>query len=474
MMSALLRRELHAPTVVASRTYPLCIGADTRLYIHVEHDAHESKLPTDNGTAAVEQGRIVHLIRIDASVDALSAPDAVMRVLSPCVPYTHPSQEPNDNSLVARAQRMAQASLNKDLTFVQVWTCLYAFFTLWPDQEWFVLTSDEQDPWRLPLLASGLAIPHPAHVNASHNVSSTPQAHAHAHGHAPLLVSRAAFWQGAGPFGPSIWVPTLEPGTTFPVVLGTHKLSAHGVTTTSLHPFRAPAKTMDTGVAATGLPIYRRFIPELGQTLIFRCASSASDMDVDLLHKWHATERVNTGWRQDMPREAHKKYLEEQEASSDSLALIGEWDGEPFGYMEVYYAKESALRTYFDAGDFDRGFHALVGEERFRGPHRVRSWMGSLIHMLFLLDPRTMRVVSEPRASNVKMVEYECLCGGHVEKVCGNDLNCLLFVTNTRAQLIDLPHKRAALVYIPRERFFQLCALGPLPGNSSHDASRSA
>ena len=175
-----------------------------------------------------------------------------------------------------------------------------------------------------------------------------------------------------------------------------------------------------------------------------------------------------------MPREAHKKYLEEQEASSDSLALIGEWDGEPFGYMEVYYAKESALRTYFDAGDFDRGFHALVGEERFRGPHRVRSWMGSLIHMLFLLDPRTMRVVSEPRASNVKMVEYECLCGGHVEKVCGNGLNCLLLVTNTCAQLIDLPHKRAALVYIPRERFFQLCALGPLPSNSSHDASRSA
>ena len=101
-----------------------------------------------------------------------------------------------------------------------------------------------------------------------------------------------------------------------------------------------------------------------------------------------------------MPREAHKKYLEDLEASSDHIPLIAEWNGEAFGYMEIYYAKETSLRTYYDAGDFDRGFHALVGEEKFHGPHRVRSWMGSLIHMLFLLDPRTMRVVSEPRASN--------------------------------------------------------------------------
>ncbi len=37
--------------------------------------------------------------------------------------------------------------------------------------------------------------------------------------------------------------------------------------------------------------------------------------------------------------------------------------------------------------------------------------------LCFLLNPRTERVVSEPRASNRKMVEYECLVGGHVEKV---------------------------------------------------------
>jgi len=71
--------------------------------------------------------------------------------------------------------------------------------------------------------------------------------------------------------------------------------------------------------------------------------------------------------------------------------------------------------------------------------------MGSLIHMVFLLDPRTNTVLAEPRASNARVVEYICSLGGHVHS------------------LIDLPHKRAALLLVPRQRFFQLCPVGPLP-----------
>lgn len=37
--------------------------------------------------------------------------------------------------------------------------------------------------------------------------------------------------------------------------------------------------------------------------------------------------------------------------------------------------------------------------------------------MMFLLQPRCELVVSEPRASNQLMIDYECLCGGQVEKV---------------------------------------------------------
>ena len=412
--SALIQPDIHAPVIVKPQLYALYVKENTRLDVHVQHDGEH-------------RGRTVHHLCIETNDDAFAVPH--VRVVAPCEPYTHPSEEPNDNSFAARALRMARVSLPLSLSLWQVWACTYVLFTLWPDQEHFVLEADGC-AWRKPLLASGLAFPHPDHIQQQdwlHNGT--------------LVVSRAAFWQGAGPGGPHVWVPFMETNAAFPMVQASYKCAPQGLAAAPLHPFRPPASDVTQ-------PLYRRYVPEVGQTLSFRCARSNCDADVDLLHTWHATDRVNTGWRQNMPREDHKKYLEDLEASSAHIPLIAEWNGEAFGYMEIYYAKETSLRTYYDAGDFDRGFHALVGEEKFRGPHRVRSWMGSLIHMLFLLDPRTMRVVSEPRASNTKMVEYECLCGGHVEK------------------LIDFPHKRAALVFIPRERFFQLCPLGPLPGRT--------
>lgn len=137
--------------------------------------------------------------------------------------------------------------------------------------------------------------------------------------------------------------------------------------------------------------------------------------------------------------------MQKNERNPYTIGLIGEWDGEPWGYVEIYYSKQSNLKDFYNAGQHDRGFHALVGEERFRGAHRVRSWMGSVVHMMFLLDPNTKQCVSEPRLSNTKMVEYEMMVGGNVEKV------------------VDFGHKRAALVVFGKERYFQLCPMGPLP-----------
>ncbi|WFD18133.1 hypothetical protein MCAP1_000345 [Malassezia caprae] len=420
-MSALLHPQLRAPVDVAPGSYALKIGTDTHVAIAVEH-------------AGEEQGRTMHTVRVRTEHGDLGVA-ASLQVLAPCAAYTHPSQEPDDNSVAARMRRAARVQMHADgeLSPLQAWTLVYVVFTLWPDQEAFVLARAPGTP-AAALLECGLAVPHPDGIQhrdwATHDV----------------IVPRAAFWQGAGPLGAAVWVPALAKGSPYPFLPATYGHAAQGLVSGVQHPLRPLKVGAWDASRESAEPVYRRYIPALKQTLTFRLARSQSDADVDLLHRWHATDRVRTGWRQDLPRAEHQAYLAAQEASSDSVALIGEWDGEPFGYVEIYYAKESNLCGFHDIHDFDRGFHALVGEERFRGPHRVRAWMGSVVHLLFFLDPRTTRVVSEPRASNTKMVEYECLCGGHVEK------------------LIDLPHKRAALVLFPRERFFQLCPLGPLPG----------
>ncbi|MGY0522986.1 GNAT family N-acetyltransferase, partial [Pseudomonas aeruginosa] len=83
----------------------------------------------------------------------------------------------------------------------------------------------------------------------------------------------------------------------------------------------------------------------------------------------------------------------------------------------------------------------LVGEEAHRGPHKVACWLSALVHYLFLDDPRSQRVVAEPRADNARMI-------GHMHNLC---FHC--------EKEFDFPHKRAALMIIGRERFFERCRL---------------
>ena len=74
----------------------------------------------------------------------------------------------------------------------------------------------------------------------------------------------------------------------------------------------------------------------------------------------------------------------------------------PFAYFEVYWVKEDTFGRALggECGMYDRGIHCLVGEQEFRGPHRVRVWLSALVHFCWLSDLRTERVFMEPRIDN--------------------------------------------------------------------------
>ncbi len=185
--------------------------------------------------------------------------------------------------------------------------------------------------------------------------------------------------------------------------------------------------------------VYRRFDVRLGAWISLRAV--VIEQDLERFSRWQNSARVARFWEEEGSLEQHRAFLEKLEADPHTLTLIGCFNDQPFAYFEAYWAKEDRISPFYDTSDYDRGIHMLVGEENHRGPHKVASWLSALVHYLFLDDPRTQRVVAEPRADNAKMIGYlqsQCF---HCEKE------------------FDFPHKRAALMVLGRERFFDRCVL---------------
>ncbi|MND34951.1 N(6)-hydroxylysine O-acetyltransferase [compost metagenome] len=185
--------------------------------------------------------------------------------------------------------------------------------------------------------------------------------------------------------------------------------------------------------------VYQRFDARLGARVSLRTLDI--EQDLARFNRWQNSPRVASFWQEEGSLEQHRQYLSKLEADPHTLTLIGCFDDQPFAYFEAYWAREDRIAPFYEAGDYDRGIHMLVGEENHRGPHKVASWLSALVHYLFLDDPRTQRVVAEPRADNAKMIGYMQEQRFHCEKE------------------FDFPHKRAALMVLGRERFFDRCAL---------------
>lgn len=196
-----------------------------------------------------------------------------------------------------------------------------------------------------------------------------------------------------------------------------------------------------------GETFYTRFIPSLGEYLSFRVASLSSRpvphdgpiynsgnsahrnesigqtmagdvaslgmSDVELLHKWMNDPRVAYSWGEDGPMEHQQRFLETGLKNKHSMPVIGCFDGKPFAYFEIYWVKEDRLGFYLggNVGDYDRGVHLLVGEQEFRGGHRVQVWLSALCHYCWLADSRTETVMLEPRVDNEKCALLRsCFC----------------------------------------------------------------
>lgn len=222
---------------------------------------------------------------------------------------------------------------------------------------------------------------------------------------------------------PALWLAA-DTVTAYPLL--------HTFTGDRRHPLRPP-KPSGT--------VYARYVPWLDA--VFSLRTATLEQDLARLHAWMNDPRIAEFWMEAGDLDHHTRYLSNLIHDPHMIPLAGCLDDVPFTHFEIYWAKENRVAPYYAAQDHDRGWHALVGDDRYRGKACLMAWFPAILHYQFLDCDRTLRIVGEPQADHHRQI-------ANLERA-----------GFSRIKEFDFPHKRALLVELTRERYFAERFYGP-------------
>lgn len=181
--------------------------------------------------------------------------------------------------------------------------------------------------------------------------------------------------------------------------------------------------------------LYRKHLAATGEA--FELHRATLEEHGAIFHRWQNAPHVAQAWEEQGTREEHDAYLRERRRDPHIEPLVGTLEGDPFAYVEIYWAREDRIGPHCDPGPYDQGLHLLVGEPAYLGGERTAAWMRALFHFAFLREPRTTRLVGEPDAGNERVIERARQTGWREHGT------------------FTFEHKRALLITLDRDRFFR-------------------
>lgn len=178
---------------------------------------------------------------------------------------------------------------------------------------------------------------------------------------------------------------------------------------------------------------YQAYNSTIQQTIAFRPV--VLEQDLPLIHNWMNQPHVIPFWNLAFDLERMKAHLEKAIADSHQTLYIGCLNDVPMSYWESYWAADDIVARYYPADRADQGIHLLIGPPEFLGKGYALPLLRAMVAFQFQ-QAKTQKIIAEPDSRNQKMIRVFQNCG---------------FEFQTE---IDLPDKRAALMFCERQRFF--------------------
>ncbi|GAA1907848.1 hypothetical protein GCM10009716_17230 [Streptomyces sodiiphilus] len=188
--------------------------------------------------------------------------------------------------------------------------------------------------------------------------------------------------------------------------------------------------TMSTADATNREPLHKRRVEGFGEVAVVPVDPAR---DIALIHHWVGQERARFWGMRELTREQVLEIYEFLDSLTTHHACLILRDGRPVALFQSYDPAADPVGEAYEVRAGDIGIHLFVGPADGPPEHGFTDTLLAVFLEFVLRDPARRRVVAEPDARNARAISR---------------LTGLGFVPGP---LVDLPEKRARLVFLDRD-----------------------